>query len=472
MKKIVLLAAMLMPLWAFSQSLVLTLKTGEKQKFPIENIDNLSFDLEDEESGDMSPWEPFMADPALGRDGFGIYYFSEYYQGTDITLVESRHSLKDANQIEYRFQWYLVTEDPSLGMETFLRAASNDGGKTIYVPEQPYAFNQTYNEEVYVMEAGNYDHQASSGGSYFDETTGTFYLDVIYFIPELGYFGFGYEKCELNGFDRPEIPDDPNEDPDESWTTIGYVEYTDGYMCCLYLIDPLTYYVEVQESKEYEGFYRLVNPYGEAYPYNEAGDWNPNVDSYLYFSIYDPDCVYVDYSPQTLNWGDGELLCWSYAAYMMINGSDYSEVIAEGRNGTYKNGIVTFPFNTLLSSLGDENLYYSNFQIDIDATEASGKLVYVYGEDGQPVAPFKINMNTLTDNPPKTRAAINKDNKKVALEYGNTNAVSKGNASNKIKSMTLGRKMADRTGMNRSHHATLDRAKVKQTVLNPSLKLK
>ena len=479
----------------------------------------------------MSAWEPFMADPALDRDGFGVYTLNGYYAGQVLAYVESRYSLLNENQIQYRFSLFLNGETaPATHM---VIAESNDGGKNIYVPEQEYDYNQNYGV-VYVMEGSYYSPNTTAGGSYFDEISGTFYLDVIFFVDQ-GYFGFGYETCTLFGFadtnsysitltdagtvmigetnyqlvnfdwsdtvqamaytvvdtesvtGEDGIDDDlvwkvaegmldgttqftqlqtpgmqalsfpsggkytivaggfraesdgstalkttatlsftyvtPNEN--EGWTSLGYVEYTDGYICSAYGADALTYYVEVQESDEYEGYMRLVNPYGADYPYNEPGDWNPNVNSYLFFDLYNSNCVYVDYSPQTLDWGDGVLSCYSYAAFMLSGGGDYSDVIAQGANGVNRNGVITFPFNTLLFGLGEDGWYYANYLVDVDASNAAGKLVYIYGDDGEPIAPFKIDLTTMTDDPlaAATRSIFTKDLKLASMNFSNATPV-------------------------------------------------
>ena len=482
----------------------------------------------------MSPWEPYMADAALGRDGTGIYYFSQYYSGYSFALVESRYSLLNENIVQYRFQMPIDNNNPSLGWETFITAASDDGGKTIYVPEQEFAYNPTYGI-VYVIEGSHYNAGTGSGGSYFDEESGTFYLDVIYFV-DAGYFGYGYETCTLFGFADTnsysvtltdggtfslngdnyqlvnfnwsetvalvaytvvdtasvtadgEINDDEvwkvaegmltgatqytivNEkglqalsfpksgdytviaagfkaendgsatlkatgtlsfkytfaDPNQGWESLGYLEYTDGYITSMYGADAQTYYVEVQQNEDYPGYHRLVDPYGAAYPYNEAGDWNPNVTSYLYFDISNPNCCYVDVSQQTLDWGDGELLCYSYAAYILANGGTVDAVIAEDAAGTYKNKELTFPFQSLLMAWGESNtLYFANFVVDMPATEAAGEVQFEMGPDGKPVAPFKVNFNTLTENPvaAATRSVYSNSFRKNGLNLGNMKPV-------------------------------------------------
>ncbi len=49
-----------------------------------------------------------------------------------------------------------------------------------------------------------------------------------------------------------------------------------------------TYMVEVEESMTQPGLYRLVNPYGAAFPYNEPGDYDADNNYYLTINAVDP----------------------------------------------------------------------------------------------------------------------------------------------------------------------------------------
>lgn len=416
----------------------------------------------------MSEWMRFGYDEALGRDGEGAYTFVNYYGGTeDPVLVEYCYSLVDENQIEYRFQWLIDNDNPDLGWETFLTATSSDGGKTIRVPAQVFAYNANYGD-VYVSDMYYYTGDPSYNDSYFDDITGTFYLDLIAYVSD-GYFGYGYETCVMNGYldtndytvnltdlgmveiggnnyelismswdaaalvrytavetsslmQDGEINEDlladlagnmedgsvdssiaaqqgnysfsfdskgnytvvvvgykeendgtytqqslqyvsfdyETTDPNEGWNILGYALYTDGYLGGLYGVEETTYYVELQESQTQKGLYRLVNPYGADYPWNEPGDWDPNVTSYLYVNASNPDCVYIPESPQTLDWGDGALTCYSLAAYQLEGGATEDQVIAAGVNGTVKDGKITFPEKSLLAAFGSDGWYYTN----------------------------------------------------------------------------------------------------------------
>lgn len=448
----------------------------------------------------MSEWALFGYDEALGRDGLGAYTFTGYYSGTeDPVLVEYCYSLVDENQMQFRFSWLIDNDDPDLGYEVFLTAASSDGGKTITVPSQYFAENASYGA-VYACDYGTYVGDSTQNEGYFDDETGTFYLDMIYYV-SAGYWS-GLETCVMNGYldtndytvnvtdlgvatiedvnyqlvniswtdavsivqysivDTASLIEEgamsqdlldalaekmqndevetttvktqgvvalsfPSKgeytlvavgykeendgsatiksvtplsftytttDPNEGWDILGYVEYTEGYLCGVYGAPVVTYYVEVQENQDEPGYYRLVNAYGADYPFNEPGDWDDSVTSYLYIDATNPDQVYIPYSEQTLDWGNGKLVCYSLAAYYMNNGYSAEDVAQAGYFGTMADDKITFPYKGLVAYLGDQGPFSTNLAYD----ENDEPMVNV---DGSPYAPFLVDLSTLTDDP-------------------------------------------------------------------------
>ncbi|MCH5247972.1 MAG: hypothetical protein J1E99_07410 [Muribaculaceae bacterium] len=177
-------------------------------------------------------------------------------------------------------------------------------------------------------------------------------------------------------------------DPNAGWTSLGYVEYTDGYICALWSTGALTYELEIQESEETPGLYRLVNAYGEPYPYNEPGDYDPNLTTYLYVNASDPDRVYIPESESTMDWGYGEMTFYSLAANYLDGGMEPEEIDEKGVWGTLKDGEITFPARALLV-FDDDGGYYAN----VVATEDNSLET---DEDGELVAPFLVDLNSLT----------------------------------------------------------------------------
>ncbi len=147
----------------------------------------------------------------------------------------------------------------------------------------------------------------------------------------------------------------------DRWMSLGTTLYTEDLMTTLYKVDNPTYEVEIQENSENPGVYRLVNPYGEAYPYNESGDWDDSQNHYLVINAQDPEGVFIDQQKMGLNWGDGALIISSLAANYLGQGATLEEVKAKGVCGSLTDGVITFPVKSLLCTLESEtSFYYGN----------------------------------------------------------------------------------------------------------------
>lgn len=147
-----------------------------------------------------------------------------------------------------------------------------------------------------------------------------------------------------------------------SWESLGTGLYTDDFMTTIYNVSPQTYEVEIEENTETPGLYRLVNPYGAAYPYNAEGDWDASKNYYMEINACDPAGVYIPYQGMGLNWGQGELFVYSFAANYLDNGYDFETVKGAGYCGTLVDGVITFATQHLLVAIPDysNSLYYAN----------------------------------------------------------------------------------------------------------------
>jgi len=100
------------------------------------------------------------------------------------------------------------------------------------------------------------------------------------------------------------------------------------------------------------GLYRLVNPYGEKYPFNDPGDWDESKDYYLEINAIDPAGVYIPHWQEVgVDWGYGYIKMSSVAGRNIANGSTVEEQKSEGNCGKFVNGVITFPTNSLLIAL-------------------------------------------------------------------------------------------------------------------------
>ena len=149
--------------------------------------------------------------------------------------------------------------------------------------------------------------------------------------------------------DGPVIPDDPDKPhTQDGFVSIGMASFTDGSLCEIYQdsygnpYNPVTYEVEIQESEKTPGLFRLVNPFGTAYPYYEEGSYFDDDDWYVEIHAETPDAVYIDKQPT--GWNDnGNVYIQSAGSYQLQQGEDLQYLIDKGIMGTFRDGIITFP---------------------------------------------------------------------------------------------------------------------------------
>ncbi len=139
----------------------------------------------------------------------------------------------------------------------------------------------------------------------------------------------------------------------EVFKSLGKGTYTEDLLTTFFEVENVSYEVEIEESVENPGKYRLINPYGEVYPYNEPGDWDDSNTYYLTINAENPDCVYIDAQALGFDWGYGMFGIYSLAGNMIAAGKTEDEVIAAGAAGTLKDGVITFPVKTLFISMAN-----------------------------------------------------------------------------------------------------------------------
>ena len=153
-------------------------------------------------------------------------------------------------------------------------------------------------------------------------------------------------------------------DQDSQWRSLGMAAYREDFITTIFDVENLTYEVEIQENRANPGLYRLVNPYGAAYPYNGEGYYDASEDHYMIIDAQDPSAVTIWQTYTGLDWGYGEMMVWSLADLYLSNGNATEEEIADaGFFGKLENGVITFPTKTLIVSmeeLEDGGLFYAN----------------------------------------------------------------------------------------------------------------
>ena len=148
------------------------------------------------------------------------------------------------------------------------------------------------------------------------------------------------------------------------WISLGNALYRDGFVYGWYNIQCLEYEVEIQESRSTPGYYRLVNPYGEAFLYNDEGDYDTDKNYYLEIHAEDPEGVWIPVARSNMHWSDGYFTMGSLAGYYIeYGGSTLEEQKAAGNTGTLVDGVITFPVEKLLiaeQNYNNNTLYLAN----------------------------------------------------------------------------------------------------------------
>lgn len=162
------------------------------------------------------------------------------------------------------------------------------------------------------------------------------------------------------------------------WKQLGECTFTDPFVTAgIYgdeLTGPLKYKVEIEESGETPGLYRLVAPYGTAFAnaFKEAFGEELDADMYDsanegYLTIHAENPKYTYIMPQyigvTMSSVDGAMIGMNEAGYYIASGNSFDAVVAQAASSfaVFKDGILKLPAkNGLLSFVNAEGPYYAN----------------------------------------------------------------------------------------------------------------
>lgn len=151
-----------------------------------------------------SKWAPFGYVEGTAKDGLGIWSEDGDLIADGVRVLE-RHVPDNPDVAEYEVQVYMASGTPNpddpADDEDWLSAikfSTTDGGETLVVPIQASVVESGY----YIADAHyvlpSYFPEA---GSYYDEETGTFELELVYIDEDGGAYGPYYDSIKLNGFE-------------------------------------------------------------------------------------------------------------------------------------------------------------------------------------------------------------------------------------------------------------------------------
>lgn len=169
------------------------------------------------------------------------------------------------------------------------------------------------------------------------------------------------------------------------WESLGMGTMTDGVAAPIYGGSATTYAVEIQHSTKTPGMYRVVNPYGETFPYNGQGSYDSSKNYYLEINAQDPEGVYFGMTPTgwALNSDDGMIYIYSLAGYYLDNGISLDQVKGAGYTGTFENNVITFAAGNVVVSFENDNGLY--------VPKAAADMVITLPTEGASTASVRVN---------------------------------------------------------------------------------
>ncbi len=194
-------------------------------------------------------------------------------------------------------------------------------------------------------------------------------------------------------------------DPNEGWTSLGYCYFHENWFGDMYYMEEEgdlaeEYYVEVQKKDDGTA-YRLVDPYGPAWPlsiYTENYTYD-TWENHYYVELnvqYGEDEVYVELQDTGMSWdwGDltdgpdpGRMWVYSYSSYYLDNGYSDTMVARYGYFGKFVDGVLTFPtFTSGRSSYGTLLVWFPDY----------APTSYYYADTTQF---WKLDLNDKSDTP-------------------------------------------------------------------------
>lgn len=142
----------------------------------------------------------------------------------------------------------------------------------------------------------------------------------------------------------------------------GKATYREDLVTSTWSVDNLVYQVDIEKNIVQEGLYRLVNPYGAVFAYNDPGDWDTTQDYYLTIDASDPNFVHVPHSDLGVDWGYGQWYTMGYIDYVMeAKGISLDDAKASYAQyfGKLEDGVITMPAEGMVFNYGG-GLRYAN----------------------------------------------------------------------------------------------------------------
>jgi hypothetical protein len=138
----------------------------------------------------------------------------------------------------------------------------------------------------------------------------------------------------------------------QPWKALGKATFIEDFLTTFFpTAGNKPYDVEIEENLLTKGFFRLVNPFGSAYPNNVPGDWDDSRNWYLEIHAEDSTAVYMTVQETGMDWGYGMISVGSIAGLYIGRGETLEAQKAKGITGVYEKGVISFPAGALCISM-------------------------------------------------------------------------------------------------------------------------
>lgn len=182
---------------------------------------------------------------------------------------------------------------------------------------------------------------------------------------------------------------EPFADPTKQWNVLGQGQFTDGILFPLAIMEEddeelPTYDVEVRQYAGDPNMYRIMNPWKAGvcpYGVDYSGD------KYIELDCTNTNVVLMSLQSTGLTFGElGTLYIMNRGYYLTNNGSNAMQIIAQGANDTYRNGVISSKAGNLLYGFpGDDG------KVSLSAGEFPWQLVMPNAPAGAPAKANALN---------------------------------------------------------------------------------
>ena len=134
-------------------------------------------------------------------------------------------------------------------------------------------------------------------------------------------------------------------DDSDLWGEVAEARFSDDLLSYFDGVESVVWKVRIQENTATPGLYRLVNPYGNCPHFGNQEIKGAD----MYIDATDPEAVILKKGASgiVLNTALGEFGWSSAPEYLMEKGYTIDQIASAGYCGTLKDGVITFPLNSI-----------------------------------------------------------------------------------------------------------------------------